>query len=114
VLPHLMVPDLGAALHTTHAHRVVALNLAPQVGETDGFSPQKHLDVLCAHAPKLQIDVVVADTAAVPDPRALGAAVERIGARLVLAPVAATGESARHDPERLAAAFATVFERGEE
>jgi len=112
VLPHLMVPDLGAALHHTRARRVVALNLEPQVGETDGFSPQKHLDVLCAHAPKLQIDVVVADTAAVPDPRALAAEVERIGARLVLAPVAAAGESARHDPELLAAAYATVFEGG--
>ena len=108
VLPHLMVPDLAAALLETSAQRVVALNLAPQVGETDGFSPETHLDVLCAHAPKLQIDVVVADVAAVPDQRSLAAAVARLGARLVLAPVAAADGSARHDPQRLALAYARI------
>jgi uncharacterized cofD-like protein len=109
VLPHLMVPELAAALLETRARRVVALNLAPQVGETDGFSPEKHLDVLCAHAPTMQIDVVIADTGAVPDVRALAAAVERIGAELVLAPVAANDGTARHDPKLLADAYAQVF-----
>jgi uncharacterized cofD-like protein len=109
VLPHLMVPDLADALLHTSAQRVVALNLAQQVGETDGFSPEKHLDVLCAHAPKLRIDVVVADTAAVPDARSLAAAVQRIGARLVLCPVAAADGTPRHDPRLLAAAYAQVF-----
>jgi uncharacterized cofD-like protein len=110
VLPHLMVPDLAAALLETPARRVIALNLAPQVGETDDFSPEKHLDVLCAHAPKLRIDVVVADSAAVADSRALAATVERLGAELVLAPVAAADGSARHDPVLLAAAYRSVFE----
>jgi uncharacterized cofD-like protein len=112
VLPHLMVPALAEAILQTSAQRVVALNLAQQVGETDGFSPEKHLDVLCAHAPKLRIDVVVADTTAVPDRRSLAAAVERIGAHLVLAPVAAQDGTARHDPRLLAAAYAQVFGRG--
>src|SRR6516225_3883258 len=39
VLPHLLVPELASALTATPARRVVALNLAPQPGETDGFSP---------------------------------------------------------------------------
>ena len=61
VLPHLLVPDLAQALVTTAARRVVALNLAPQPGETAGFSPHTHLDVLSVHAPALRIDVVLAD-----------------------------------------------------
>jgi uncharacterized cofD-like protein len=37
ILPHLLVPELAEALITTPARRVVALNLVPQAGETDGF-----------------------------------------------------------------------------
>ena len=47
VLPHLLVPDLLAALVGSRARRVVVLNLAAQPGETAGFSPQQHLEVLC-------------------------------------------------------------------
>ena len=64
VLPHLLVPELAAALVGTRARRLVALNLAPQPGETAGFSPHAHLEVLADHAPDLAIDVVLADRAA--------------------------------------------------
>ena len=37
VLPHLLVPELAAALHATGARRLVVLNLAPQPGETAAF-----------------------------------------------------------------------------
>jgi uncharacterized cofD-like protein len=109
VLPHLLVPDLLAALERTSARRAVALNLAAQPGETAGFSPQQHLDVLAAHAPGLRMDAVVADTDAVPDARGLMSGVSALGGRLVLAPVAAGDGTARHDPERLAAAFREVL-----
>jgi uncharacterized cofD-like protein len=105
VIPHVLVPDLLAALVRTRARRIVALNLAPQPGETDGFSPEQHLDVLCAHAPGLQVDAVVADTDAVVDARGLMSAAAAHGARLVLAPVAAGDGTPRHDPSRLAVAF---------
>jgi uncharacterized cofD-like protein len=105
VLPHLLVPDLLAALVTSRARRIVALNLAPQPGETDGFSPEKHLDVLCAHAPGLRVDAVVADTDAVVDTRGLMSAVAALDATLVLAPVSAGDGTPRHDPDRLAVAF---------
>src|SRR5262249_38958392 len=39
VLPHLMVPDLRRALVATTGHLVVVLNLAPQDGETEGYTP---------------------------------------------------------------------------
>ncbi len=111
VLPHLLVPELAAALIGTRARRLVALNLAPQPGETEGFSPAAHLEVLADHAPALAIDVVLADRAA-----ARGATTELekaaglLGARLVLADLAVDDGSPRHDPRRLAGAFAQIFE----
>jgi uncharacterized cofD-like protein len=113
VLPHLMVPDLRAALVETRSRKVLALNLVGQPGETEGFSPQRHLEVLGAHAPELAVDFVLADAAAVTDPEALRSAAKRLGAELVLDNVAAddgTGlPSGRHDPELLAAAYDRIF-----
>ena len=50
MIPHLLVPDLADALCTTAARRAVVLNLAPQPGETAGFAPETHLEVLAGHA----------------------------------------------------------------
>ena len=109
VLPHLLVPDLRDALERTTARRLVALNLAPQVGETDGFSPESYLEVLAAHAPELRIDVVLADEQMVVDTRGLMTAAQSVGGRLVLAPLALGDGTPRHDPQRLARAYAEVF-----
>jgi uncharacterized cofD-like protein len=109
VLPHLKVPELARALTSTRARRVVALNLAPQPGETDDFSPQAHLEVLQAHAPDLRIDVVLADETVVDDEPALDKAVRELGGTLLLADVAAADGSPKHDPERLGQAFAQIF-----
>ncbi len=110
VLPHLMLPDIAAALIRCRAHRLVVLNLAPQPGETEGFSPEQHLDVLSAHAPSFRIDTVLADVASVALPGRLLAASERMGARLDLARIAYPG-TPRHDPAALAEALATVLAR---
>jgi uncharacterized cofD-like protein len=112
VLPHLKVPELADALLNTRAKRLVALNLAPQPGETDDFSPQTHLEVLRAHAPELKVDVVLADRNLVDEPDVLEKAVRTLGGRLVLADVAAEDGSPRHDPARLAQAFAQIFASG--
>lgn len=109
VLPHLLVPGLREALEKTGARRLVSLNLAPQDGETAGFSPEAHLDVLLAHAPALALDVVLADASAVRDRRGLVSAVEALGARLVLAPVALGDGTPRHSPQRLGAAYDSIF-----
>lgn len=80
----------------TKARKVLSLNLAPQPGETDGFSPQRHLEVLARHAPKLAFDVVLADKAAVPDIEGLTVAAKQlVGSEVELAAVAAQGDDAR-------------------
>ncbi len=111
VLPHLLVPELAEALTATAARRLVALNLAPQPGETDGFSPHTHLEVLAEHAPDLTVDVVLADRGAAGGSAAeLEKAAAMLGGRLVLTDLAMRDGSPRHDPRRLAGAFAEIFE----
>jgi len=111
VLPHLLVPELAEALITTSARRIVALNLVPQTGETDGFSPHAHLEVLAEHAPGLTVDVVLADRRAAGGSAAeLEKAASLLGGRLVMTDLAMRDGSPHHDPRRLAGAFAEIFE----
>ncbi len=110
VLPHLLLPEMADAIKAGDAHRLVVLNLAAQVGETEGFSPEQHLDVLSAHAPGLRVDSVLADRASVALPQRLASAAARLGARLDLDDVAVPG-TARHDPTRLSVSLARVLTR---
>ena len=113
VLPHLLVPELASALHVTTARRLLVLNLAPQPGETEGFSPHKHLEVLASHAPALTVDVVLADTRAARTGNLadLEKAAALLGARLVMADVAAADGTPKHDPRLLAGMYAQIFQR---
>ncbi|MDQ1632807.1 MAG: hypothetical protein QOG60_987 [Frankiaceae bacterium] len=108
MLPHLLVPEMADAINRADARRVLVLNLAPQPGETSGFAPETHLEVLADHAPLLRFDTVLADPETVADADALRRAAAALGAELQLSPVGVSGE-ARHDPVRLAAAFRTAF-----
>jgi uncharacterized cofD-like protein len=118
VIPHLLVPELREALIASPARRIVVLNLAPEPGETTGFSPEQHLAVLSQHAPELRVDAVIADVAAVPVPERLhrtAAALLAPGGRVHLAPVAAADPAdpditvPRHDPAALAEALGVVL-----
>ncbi|WP_410570287.1 gluconeogenesis factor YvcK family protein [Amycolatopsis sp. cmx-4-61] len=102
VLPHLLVPGLRDALVRTAATKALVLNLVPQPGETAGFSPERHLDVLFEHAPDLRVDAVIADRDSVPDPANLRRAAERLGGRAHLGAVADPEVPGRHDPDALA------------
>lgn len=108
VMPHLMVPDLRAALHDTHARRLLTLNVEHS-GETAGFSAAQHLEVLAEHAPRLRLDVVLADPGAIDDDDALRGAAARLGAEVVAAPVAKRGHPGHHDSLRLAAAYRDIL-----
>ena len=118
VLTHLLIPELRAALTSTSARRIICLNLAPQAGETAGFTPATHLEVLAGHASELTVDTVLADRSAVLDShglmsderhRELSDAVDLLGGRLVLAPLELGDGTPRHDPARLAQAYADIL-----
>lgn len=110
VMPHLLLPDLAAAILATPAHRCLTMNLAAPSGEAAGMSAVDHLASLRSHCPGLRFDVVLADPRAVEDVDALTEAATALGARLVMRQVGVRGAAARHDPLRLAAAFRDVFE----
>jgi uncharacterized cofD-like protein len=114
VIPHLMVPALRDALVATDADLVVVLNLEEQEGETPGFGPADHLAVLAEHAPTLGIHTVLADG------NRVGAELDELrdivaahGARLQVADLAADDGSPRHDPAKLAASYANIFDEGD-
>jgi len=108
VIPHLLVPDLAAAVTRSPASRLVTLNLAAEK-ETSGLSLADHLAALTRYLPALKIDVVLADGKAVGDPEPVLRAAESLGARLSLAPVAVLDGAPRHDPAALAAALEPVL-----
>ncbi|SDS54953.1 gluconeogenesis factor YvcK family protein [Paraoerskovia marina] len=110
VMPHLLVPELSDALHTTRGRICVTLNLSADEGETDGLSAEEHLHALHRHAPDLRIDAVVADPSAVEDTEALVATAATVGAKLLLRQVRRGDGTPRHDRLRLAAAYRDVFE----
>jgi uncharacterized cofD-like protein len=112
VIPHLLVPDLGAAVAASSARRLVTLNLAAEL-ETAGLSLPDHLRALARYLPGLRVDVVLADGKAVGDPIGLQTAAESLRARLVLAPVAVPRGGPRHDPAALASALRKVLSAAE-
>jgi uncharacterized cofD-like protein len=110
VIPHLLVPDMLKALTMTRARRIVTLNMSAQRGETEGFSPETHLEVFGAHAPDLLVDVVLAARRALESGRpSLQAAADSLGAKLVIAHLGNDQSIPTHDPQRLAAAYQSIF-----
>jgi len=112
VIPHLLVPELRCALVETSARRMVTLNLSAEGGETEGFTPEMHLEVLGAYAPDLRLDAVIADRASVPEEAMLRRVAADFGAVVTVTDVAIGDGTPRHDPRRLAHAYADTFGRG--
>jgi uncharacterized cofD-like protein len=108
VLPHLMVPELAAAIVASPARRLVTLNLAAD-NETAGLSVADHLAALHWYLPALRVDAVLADAKWVGEPEPVHRAAEELGAQLVLAPLAVADGSPRHDPESLGVALVPVL-----
>jgi uncharacterized cofD-like protein len=110
VIPHLLVADMRKALAATDARRIVTLNMCAQAGETEGFSPETHLEVFGAHAPDLPIHVVLAARRALESGRAsLALAAKSLGAELVVAHLGSDQSVPTHDPQLLAAAYQSIF-----
>jgi uncharacterized cofD-like protein len=118
IVPNLLVPGLRAALMEAHGPRVYVANLVTQPGETDGFDLPRHVETLRTHAPEVEIDILLVNSA--PIPSAVAEAYAASGASPVTAPerwkgsgvlvrrplltVTAAG-TVRHDPDLLAEAL---------
>jgi len=108
--------ELLAALDRSTAHKVLVLNLAPELGETTGFSAERHLHVLSQHAPDFRVDHIVVDSAFVPqggERDHLARAASRLGAEIVYVDVAESGSHAHHFG-KLAAALGSIVTSGDD
>ena len=104
VIPHVLVPAQRKALRQSAARKMLFVNLAPEPGETPGFSVERHLHVLHAHDDTLSIDDVVVDSASVPSGAErdhLVRAAKNFGAQLRVGDLAVPGQHV-HDPVKVA------------
>jgi uncharacterized cofD-like protein len=114
VIPHVLVPQLLAALQATEARRALVLNLVAEPGETAGFSAERHIHVLAQHAPGFTVHDIVVDAARVPgelERDQLRRTAASLEAQVEFADVSRPG-TPLHDPARLAAALERVRLRG--
>lgn len=109
VMTHLLVPELREALEVTRARRILTLNLGSSATETTGFRATEYLDSFRRLAPRVHLDVVLADPSVTEDAPQLREACARVGTELVLAPLAQRGAPTVHDPLRYAAALQDVM-----
>jgi uncharacterized cofD-like protein len=110
VIPHLLLPELAAAVAA--ARVVVVLNLVSGPGETAGMGAADHLAALARLAPDVRPEVVLADSRALDGTaghEALRREAESRGGRIVVAPVAPPEGGPRHDASLLAAALRSVL-----
>lgn len=106
VIPHLLVPELAAAIGRTKATRILVLNIA-SAAETDGFTASRHIELLAEHAPELRLDKVIVDVAFAD--RYLERFVAALGGDVVIADLRARDGSTTHDINRLASVFSEVI-----
>jgi uncharacterized cofD-like protein len=114
VIPHVLVPQLSAALQATTARRALVLNLVAEPGETAGFSVERHIHVLAQHAPEFTVHDIIVDASRVPSEREreqLRRTATILDAHCEFADVSRPG-TPLHDPARLAAALEGVRIRG--
>ncbi len=114
MIPHVLVPQLAAALQATTARRAWCSTWRPNRGETAGFSAERHIHVLAQHAPGFTVDEIIVDAARVPSDREREQLVRTaalLGADVEFADVSRPGTQL-HDPSMLAAALERVRLRG--
>ena len=109
VVPHVLVPQLRDAMAATSARRILTMNLDPTFDETNGYTPSRHLEALADHAPTLRLDAVLVDPSFADGDPHLEAFATSLGAELVIADVRMRDGSARHDPLKLASAYAGLM-----
>ena len=110
VIPHLLVPELRDAIVHTSARRVLTMNLVPTLDETDGYTPSRHLEALADHAPTLRLDTVLVDPSFAAGDRHLHQYAASLGATVMIADVRMRDGSPRHDPLKLASAYAAILQ----
>ena len=67
IMPNLIVPEIVEAIKNSKAKTMYICNMLTQPGETDNYTVSDHLKVLEKHLGSRKIDVVIANTAKIPN-----------------------------------------------
>ena len=106
VMPHLLVPMQLDALIRTQAKKILILNLdshAHTVGdEFAGSTPEEHLELFHAYAPKLAVDYFLVDNSVIRNEKALIRIARKLGGQVVAVDVRKGPGSIHHDVTQLA------------
>lgn len=65
-MPHIIVPEIQAAINESKAKTMYICNMLTQPGETDNFKVSDHIKVLERYLGKKSIDVVIANNSSIP------------------------------------------------
>jgi uncharacterized cofD-like protein len=61
LLPNLLVPDIADAIRSSRALKLYVCNVATQIGETEGYSCEDHINAINNHSGKGLFDIVIAN-----------------------------------------------------
>lgn len=67
VLPNLLVPHIVEAIRASRAFKIFVCNVATQLGETEGFGCQQHLEAIESHVGRGLFDMILANDQLQPD-----------------------------------------------
>lgn len=103
VVNHLLLEDISHALIESQAKKILITNLTSQSGETEFFTPARHLEVLQEMKPALKFDLVLVDERnASLDFQNVAS---RIATNVMVEKLTLKDSSDTHDPTRLASAI---------
>ncbi|MFC5383542.1 gluconeogenesis factor YvcK family protein [Arcanobacterium hippocoleae] len=108
VLPHLLIPDLYAAICASKARKLLVLNLIADT-ETSEMTAADLARTFVSYGPDLKIDAFLADAQSITDISALENLAADYGASLFTRNLAAPDAIAVHDSLYLAAAYREIF-----
>lgn len=116
---NLIIDDLQTALKKTKAHKIYVANAMTQMGETENYSLEDHLDALIKHG-NIHIDTVVVANDEIPETILKRYEIENAGPVLIkekehsyqlieTSLLQIQEKHVRHDPEKLKQFFESYF-----
>ena len=111
VMPHLLLPELGAAIAASPARKVMIFNMPEHSSQDEfaGFSLAEHLELVLRYLPNLDLAYGIVDPSALGSDSNLQVMIERLGGELIIADLAAAKNPQHHDPKKLASTFGHIF-----
>lgn len=122
IIPNFLVDGISEAVASSHARKLLILNIMTQDGETDGYTGADHVRALLRHGLPGIVDVCIANSARIPETvlapyRREGVEplqlereqIEAMGIQVREYELAAGTRYIRHDSDALAAAIMEVF-----